>query len=188
MNPLKQQLKALVKIFEAAKINYVILGGIAVSIYGEPRLTADIDANIVLENAQLENFLKIAKRYNFYPIPKNIRAFVKNTGVVPLRFLKGKDIKGQCDLIIAKNIIEELALKRARIRKIDSLKIRVVSPEDLIIHKMTAYRPRDLEDIRGILMRRKGKLDIKYIEYWLGLIDKLAKQKGLLIKLFRDLL
>lgn len=37
------QLEALLKLFRATAIEYVILGGVAVSLYGEPRFTYDID-------------------------------------------------------------------------------------------------------------------------------------------------
>ena len=44
--------------------------------------------------------------------------------------------------------------------------MRFVGVEDLIIHKVVAGRPRDLEDARGIL-QRTGTLDRELIERWL---------------------
>ncbi len=48
MNLLEYQLKQAAKCLEEAEIDYALLGGIAVSIYSEPRMTRDIDINIVL--------------------------------------------------------------------------------------------------------------------------------------------
>ncbi|KPK42171.1 MAG: hypothetical protein AMJ78_03465 [Omnitrophica WOR_2 bacterium SM23_29] len=186
MNVLKTQLLTLVKFLSLANIEYVILGGLAVSVYGEPRFTADIDVNIFLEKKKLNGFLKKAKLYGFYPIPKNINKFVKETGVIPMKFSKGTVI-GRCDFIIAENAIEKLSLKRAKIKKIDSTKVRFVSPEDLIIHKITAGRPRDIEDVRGILLRQQKKLDISYIQYWLKMLEASNKQLRL-SELFKGLL
>lgn len=39
----------------------------------------------------------------------------------------------------------------------------VISPEDLIIHKLVAHRPVDLQDVQGILRRQGSALDLKYI-------------------------
>ena len=62
MNPLIYQLKQIGKFMAEAKVDYAIIGGLAVSIYSEPRLTLDIDVNILLDTARLEEFLKTAKK------------------------------------------------------------------------------------------------------------------------------
>lgn len=178
MNALELELKTLVKFLSAEKIKYVILGGIAVSIYGEPRLTADIDVNIIFNKKEITEFLGKARRRGFYPLSPNIKEIVDKAGVIPLKFAKGK-IKSTCDIIIAENILEYQAIKRARLKKLGTVKARVVSPEDLIIHKITSSRPRDIEDLKGILIRQKGKLDIKYIIKWLKIIDKANKKSDL---------
>jgi len=101
--------------------------------------------------------------------------------------LRKRGTIGRLDIIIAENILEYTAIKRGRLRKINSIKARIISPEDLIIHKITSSRPRDLEDLRGILIRQKGKLDIRYIQEWLKKIDKVSKETAL-YKLFKRLL
>jgi len=40
------------------------------------------------------------------------------------------------------------------------------APEDVIVHKIIAGRPRDIEDVRGILLRMPD-MDIVYIRQWL---------------------
>ena len=184
MNPLKIQLKALADLFKETKTKYVIIGGLAVSLYGEPRATFDIDVNVLLAEENLDNFLKISKRYGFYPIPTQIRSFIKKTAVIPMEFRR-LGINSNCDIIIAKNPIELASIKRGRIKNIWSLKIRFVTPEDLIIHKLTSNRPKDLEDARSILMRQ-DKLDIKYIRNWLKLVEK-ANSNIRLVSLFNTL-
>lgn len=186
MSSMELQLKTLVKFLSTQKIKYIILGGIAVAIYGEPRLTADIDINIIFDKRKINEFLNKAKRFNFYPAFSKIKKIVRKTGVIPMKFKKGK-VTGKVDIIVAENILEYTAIKRGRIKRIDSIRARFVSPEDLIIHKITSSRPRDMEDLRGILFRQRGKLDFKYIRYWLRKIDKVDK-KTQLCKLFNDLL
>lgn len=182
---LEKEMAALARFFKAAKIKYAVLGGIAVLLYGEPRLTMDIDVNISIDKSKIDEFLKIGRKYGFYPIPKNIGSFVKKTGVIPMKFRKGK-ITGKCDVIIAENPIEFSALERAVTKKIGSVKIKVITPEDLIIHKITSSRPRDIEDLEGVIARQKGELDIKYIKLWLKKIAYANHKRGL-IRLFESL-
>lgn len=186
MNPLLFQLKQLAKLMKDAKADYAVLGGVAVSIYGEPRLTFDVDVNFILEKNNVDKFLKKAKKFGFSPLPLNIKKFVENTGVIPARFLKNRMV-GRCDFIIAQNILEYLCIKRARLKKVYSTKIKLISPEDLVIHKITSRRPRDLEDVQGILTRQRGRLDITYITYWLKKIAQ-ANRKPELLKLFRSMI
>lgn len=186
MNPLEFQLKQLVKLMKDVRLNYAVLGGVAVSIYGEPRLTFDIDINVMLDNKKLDGFLNKAKRYGFLPLPSNIKKFIKITGVIPMKFSKNK-VTGKCDFIIAQNILEYTGIKRARYKKIYSIKVKLISPEDLVLHKITSERPRDLEDVQGILIRQRDKLDIKYITYWLKKIAG-ANRKPELLRLLKSLL
>jgi len=183
MNSLKRQLVSVVRFLTSMRIDYVILGGVAVSLYGEPRFTADIDVNIILEKQRIDSFIKESKKYGFSPACKNIRTMARKTGVLPMKYSKGATI-GRCDFIIAENIIERLALQRGKARRMGSFKVRTVSPEDLIIHKMAASRARDIEDVRGILLRQRGRLDMPYIEHWLMMLDKASKHSQLL-KSFR---
>lgn len=185
MNPLDFQLRQLVKLFKATSVDYAVLGGIAVSIYGEPRLTSDIDINIMLDNDKINDFLKKASKFGFTPLPSNIKKFIKETGVIPMKFSKNR-ITGKCDFIIAQNILEHLCIRRARFIKIGFIKAKIITPEDLIIHKITSKRPKDLEDARGILFRQRGKLDTKYIAHWLKKIDEVVRHSEL-FKLFESL-
>ncbi len=69
------------------------------------------------------------------------------------------------DFIFSWTPYEQEALRRARQVLVQGYPVRFASPEDVIIHKMLAARPRDLEDISSIL--RKQSLDLNYIRGWL---------------------
>jgi len=49
--------------------------------------------------------------------------------------------------------------------------VNYASPEDLVIHKIVAGRPRDLEDVRGVLLKREN-IDEVYITNWLSRFDE----------------
>jgi predicted nucleotidyltransferase len=57
-------------------------------------------------------------------------------------------------------------LQRARIVTIGRAELRFATLEDLIIHKVIAGRPRDLEDVRTVLLKNSN-VDAAYIRQWL---------------------
>ena len=64
--------------------------------------------------------------------------------------------------------------------------VMFASAEDVIIHKIFAGRPRDLEDVRSILLKNP-RLDKMYVKNWLSEFEKSPEKKGL-VRLFEDAL
>lgn len=56
-------------------------------------------------------------------------------------------------------------VERSKLHQVDSLQIRLPTPEDLIIMKAIAHRPKDMTDIEAIIISHP-KLDQKRIEFW----------------------
>ena len=72
--------KALARIgasLEKAGIPYMIIGGQAVLLYGEPRLTRDIDITLGVNIDQLEILLTLAQQISLKPLPEDVEAFVR---------------------------------------------------------------------------------------------------------------
>ena len=175
----------IAKLMAVTRTKYAIIGGVAVSLYGVPRLTLDVDINVILAKKKVGEFLKEAHKAGFMPLVGNELKFANDTGVIPMKFTKGEPF-GRCDFIIAQNMLENLAVKRARTKTIGSYKVKVITPEDLILHKLVSDRPRDVEDARGVMLRRK-KIDTRYVRLWLRKISRITKKKDLL-KIFNSLL
>ncbi len=64
-------------------IPYMIIGGQAVLLYGEPRLTRDIDITLGTGTERLVDVLKVLKELSLKPLPEDLQAFVKETMVLP---------------------------------------------------------------------------------------------------------
>ncbi len=90
------------------------------------------------------------------------------------------------DFIFSYTPFETNAIKRARKVTILGQKLAFASPEDLIIHKMFAGRPRDLEDVRIIVIKNPD-IDMSYIGKWLKAFDESSNTKEFL-KNFEDIL
>ncbi len=155
-------------------IPYMIIGGQAVLLYGEPRLTRDIDITLGINPERLKELLEVVQNLSLKPIPADIESFVQQTMVLPAL---DEETGIRVDFIFSFTPYETEAIKRAREIIILGQEVSFASPEDVIIHKIFAGRPRDLEDIRTILLKNP-ELDRKYIKNWLKEFDNASDSKN----------
>lgn len=163
----KNLLSRLAQALDEAEIPYMIIGGQAVLLYGEPRLTRDVDVTIGLRPRDLAQVLRVAQRVPLRPLVPEVEDFVRRTWVLPtLDEATGLRV----DFIFSWTPYEQGALARARQVAVEGYPVRFAAPEDVVIHKILAARPRDIEDVRSIL--RKQPLDMDYIRGWLRQFDE----------------
>ncbi|HBH86254.1 MAG TPA: hypothetical protein DDY17_01450 [Syntrophaceae bacterium] len=155
---------------------YMIIGGQAVLLYGEPRLTRDIDITLGVGADHLDILLLTIEQIPLKPLPKDISTFVKQTMVLPSL---DESTGIRVDFIFSFTPYESQAIKRAKKVKILEYDVCFASVEDLIIHKVFAGRPRDIEDVRLVVLKNRN-IDISYIERWLKEFDAASIQKNFL--------
>ncbi len=162
---------------------YMIIGGQAVLIYGEPRLTRDIDITLGVDVDHLNELLSVVKELTLKPIPEDLESFVRQTMVLPAL---DEPTGIRVDFIFSFTPYEKDAIERARKIPILGQDVSFASPEDVVIHKIFAGRPRDIEDARTIVFKNPG-IDIKYIKDWLKKFDASSEKKHFL-KTFEKIL
>jgi hypothetical protein len=140
-------------------IPYMIIGGIANLVWGEPRTTLDIDITVYVPQKEIENFIdEIGRRFRI--LVDNPLEFVRKTHVLPVE----TENSIRLDIILAGLDYERKAIDRALDVEIEEgIKVRICTPEDLIIHKAVSERARDWQDIEGIIIRTGDKLDMDYL-------------------------
>jgi len=136
----------------------MVFGGIANSIYGNPRQTFDIDIKFNLKSKKdLNPFLEELGRVGNV-IPADPMSFVAETNVIPV------DINHvRVDLVVAELPFETEAIHRSRSTDFFGVDIRVCTPEDLIIQKAVSVREKDWADIRYIIENRGQDMDWGYL-------------------------
>lgn len=158
----------LAKTLSEKEIPYMIIGGQAVLLYGSPRLTQDIDMTLGVTVDRLSDMEEICRSENLEILPKNHKVFVKDTYVLPV---KDKSSGIRIDFIFSYTPYEVQAIKRAKRIKMGKGEAKFASLEDLIIHKIFSGRPRDMEDVRNIIVKNPD-LDEVYIKKWLSEFDR----------------
>lgn len=145
-----------------AGIDSIVIGGLAVAIWGEPRLTRDVDLKVLLRRDQAEQLVNA--------VPKGFRCLADYPEETLRRvgFLFVQDEVGiRIDFLLAETSFDAEAIARKRQIEITAETIAVCTAEDLIVYKMISTRPRDHEDVLGVIRRQQDKLDSDYITSWL---------------------
>ncbi|MBN1103943.1 MAG: hypothetical protein JXL84_11065 [Deltaproteobacteria bacterium] len=147
---------------DEAKIPYMVIGGQAVLLHGEPRLTRDIDITLGIGAEKLDLLLP-AVRVSGLKTLVDPPTFTAKTHVLPCE----DPVTGiRVDFIFSFLPYESQAIGRARTVPMGNALVRFATPEDLIIHKIVAGRPRDMEDAKGVLLKNP-EIDTKCIRRWL---------------------
>ena len=158
-------LDKILKIASKAHIKVMFMGGIAVSVWGEPRTTYDIDAVIGISSSESDKFLLEASKENFTYDKRNPVQLIQKSAFITLAY-PVKNRKTYVDLFLASDEYQKLALSRRKEINLYGRKIPIISVEDLVLYKLLAGRTKDIDDVREILISQKGKLDMKYMKKW----------------------
>jgi Nucleotidyl transferase of unknown function (DUF2204) len=161
--PLLTALKDLVAWLQDAAVSGTIIGGVAASLLGRPRVTRDIDALVLLDESEWETFLAAGKRFGFVPRLSDVVTFAHQARVLLVRHAaSGIDI----DIAFGALPFEEEAVRRTVWHDVGGVRIPLPLPEDLLIMKAVAHRPRDMADIESIL-DAQPQLDLPRVRRWL---------------------
>ena len=163
-NQLIQHLKELCLFLDNAGIEYMLVGGLAVGIWGEPRATVDID---FLVSFSKNDFAVLSKKLS------DSNAFISIHGK-PITFerisLLRATLKSNPDLnvdfLFADDEFKKDALSRRQTINIADFTVNIPTPEDLILLKLIGNREQDLLDAKKIFEMQKEHLDMEYLQKW----------------------
>lgn len=140
-----------------AGVRYVMVGGIAVMAWGQPRTTMDIDTIVSLRRAQVEGFMSALRRHQLRATAQDFLDSMEDGSHVTVH-ASGSAFHIEVKLSDSKET--ETELDRAREERFEGRSLRIASPEDTIAWKLRFGSPQDVADARSIWIRQKGKLDL----------------------------
>jgi hypothetical protein len=150
-----------IDLLECVRATYLIIGGLAVGVLGEARMTQDVDILIQLNPEDIPDLLKSATDKGFRFDRKKVLETVELQGFFQL-------ILGNfhVDFVIGSMPFEIEAFKRRRKIKLYNKTAFFPTPEDLILFKIIPGREKDMLDAKTIVTRHKDKLDTAYLKKW----------------------
>lgn len=165
-------------IFTDLEILYYVIGGVASTTYGEPRLTINLDVVINLSGADLYPLVAALEADGFYVsgVDDAVSGCMKTLQITDQTTIE------RADLVIAGNETWE-AVKFSRRQLINQFYL--ASPEDVILNKLRwgqhSQSEKQWRDVLGVLKVQGTKLDFVYLQEWaerLGLTDDLNRAMG----------
>lgn len=165
------------KRFIEADIEFFVTGSVATIIYGEPRLTNDVDLVLNINKDEVSIIIKKFPLEAFYVPPQEViltEILRKNRGHFNIIHLES-GLKADIYLIGSDDFMR-WALGRRKFINFKGLQIPIAPPEYVILKKLEFYQEgksqKHLDDIKGVLENSRDLIDMKF------LIDK-AKEKSL---------
>ncbi len=151
------KLKPLFESLEKWEVRYLLCGGLAVNMYGIPRMTSDIDLLIDLTDHNVAVFEKALAENSYKPsiflqlknlIPNEFRLkMLKERNLVAYSFTSDSIQTFSLDVILDYPATFETCWARKEIRIFGGVNINLLSVDDLLKMKEKANRGQDKEDI-----------------------------------------
>lgn len=173
-NPITESLKILSNYFEKQKIDYVVVGGVAVLVYGRIRATDDIDIIIDHHKIDREHFIQYLRENGFDANISDLEALDENLHASI--FLKDQmfriDLKG-------KNTQKDQDSINGAVDAIfDTVPIKIDHPQSLVLNKLIFGSEQDFEDALAVYVRNPKLIDLDKLRTQAKIhgIEKITKE------------
>jgi len=148
------------------RIDYVVVGGVALVMHGVVRFTADLDLMLHLEEKNLRRFVDLMGEMGYKPrIPVRAEGlvdvdqreqWVEEKNMLVFSFYHPREAVSLVDVFIQELLPFEEIKAHAVEMKLGNLSVPVISIEDMIIMKKQSDRPQDAEDIKALKRLQPG--------------------------------
>jgi predicted nucleotidyltransferase len=154
--------QSIFKELNGLKIDYLIVGGLAVNFHGVPRMTYDVDLMILLEKENVGKLVSKLSGWGYRPkVPINPMdladkakrdSWIKEKGMKAVNFYSEASPIGEIDIVFDSPIPYSELKSRAVMIEIEGGKIPTVSIHDLIKLKRSSGRKQDIADVEYLQM------------------------------------
>lgn len=162
-------LKAAIKLLNKAQFPYMITGAYAVSYYGEPRATHDLDVVVEISESDIEKICRTFRSggYEFdRDMIDNAVAYHSHFTVIHSKSNMRIDF-----WMVKSKKPDQTRFARRRKVKLFELPAGMISPEDIILVKLKWFaeskNTKHFNDAVGIIKVQQGRLDSPYVAEWL---------------------
>ncbi len=155
---------------------WYVFGAQAVIAYGVPRLSADVDVTVALSPTAAEQFVQHMSSAGF-ALRSDDPEFVRRTRVMPFIHLHtGMPL----DVVLAGSGLEDEFLDRAMPTDVGGTVVPLIDVADLVIAKVLAGRPKDIDDARAVWRIHRQQIDSERIRRTLRQLEEALGQSDLL--------
>ena len=167
---------ALARAFGALHVRWYVFGAQAAILHGAVRFTEDVDVTVEIGDRPHRALADALLAEGFEPRSDDEK-FVEQTRVLPIVH---RSTNTPVDVVLAGRGIEDLFFEGAIEIAIEGLNVPVARAEDIVVMKILAGRPKDLEDVVAILSAQGDSFEQQRTLWLLGLLEQGLDQSDLL--------
>ena len=143
---LTDDFKEFLRLFNAHRVEYLVVGGYAVGVHGYPRATVDLDVWVRASSDNATRIVTALHAFGFAATAPDPSLFLSDRtivrfGVPPFRIELMTSIDG---------VLFDPCARRALVVDIDGTPVPFISLEDLRTNKRAAGRHKDLNDLENL--------------------------------------
>lgn len=165
-----------------AEYGGMIIGGVAVIALGHSRATTDIDATLRIPAQRLAALVERFADNGIVPRISNAVEFAQTRHVLLMRH---RDTQIDIDVTVALLPFEEEAIAHRQSVDFAGVPIAIPRPEDLVIYKMVAGRPQDMQDAEALLLRYRDQMSLARVRRIVGEFAEVVERPELVQELER---
>lgn len=166
--------RIVIDALEAAGVEYMLAGALAVAAWAEARSTQDVD---IVVSVPLDRIVRLSeeleKRDMLVPADIILDLYLETRADLPVNAIHlGTGYKAELFLLRPGDVYRETAFRRRRLVDLGPPlgEVYVHAPEDLILNKLHYFgisqQPKHVRDITSMLLALGDELDLSYIDQW----------------------
>jgi len=160
----EEALKPVIELLNTLKIPYMLVGAIAVNYYSVPRFTHDADLVIQIPPKYIDDLCKTLENRYYTDTEMAKEALVSSGQFNFIHFDTGFKIDFW---VLQKDEFSQLQFSRRIQGKAFGQDVSIISPEDLILSKLSWFRESDIQkhflDAVGVYRMQRETMNIDYL-------------------------
>ena len=148
-----------------SKVRYLIADGLAVNLYGVPRVTQDIDIVIAMDRENVLKITSLLKELGYVPRlpvspddlanPDKVKDWIENKNLKAFSFYHKNENYKVIDIVLVHPLDFEKSFKNRTVKRAKDIDIYLASIDDVVKMKEFSGRTQDLSDIEMLNKVRK---------------------------------
>jgi hypothetical protein len=143
---LSKDFKEFVELLNSNAVEYLIVGGYALAVHGQPRYTGDLDIWLGTDMENIERLLKALSQFGFGSLGLKASDFQEPGAMIQLGYPPVRiDLLTSIDGVAFTD-----AYARRQVVTIAGLQLPILSLDDFKANKRASGRPKDIADLESL--------------------------------------
>ena len=155
----------LFRTLQEERVDYIVVGGLAINLHGVERATMDVDLVLAMDEGNLRRFMSAATKLRLkpsLPVPiealcdaKQLDAWIREKHLIAFSLQSASPVTPTVDIIVRPALPFDRMYPNRIEKEIGGVRLSLASIEDLIVLKTGTGRKQDASDIKALEVARR---------------------------------